>query len=209
MEDIESSQTSSTKDAEQLLMQGKDSSDLNTALNLYEQALEIYKKHKDKAGIASAYNNIGVTYARLQQQELALNSLKNSINLWKEISNKQNEAVALLNIGWVYKTFNEILKALEAYYKSLDIRQEIGNQKDIADTLQIIGSVHEEQAIKFYESAISIYNDTKDKKALKHLVNYTKITELFYLIDSNLIDGTEQPGDDPINQPIIYPPVKK
>ncbi|PHJ62949.1 hypothetical protein VF14_13150 [Nostoc linckia z18] len=209
MEDAESSQTSSTKDAEQLLMQGKDSSDFNTALNLYEQALEIYKKHKDKAGIASAYNNIGVTYARLQQQESALNSLKKSIKLWKEISNQQNEAVALLNIGWVYKTFNELLKALEAYYKSLDIRQEIGNQKDIADTLQIIGSVHEEQAIKFYESAISIYNDTKDKKALKHFVNHTKITGLFDRIDPDLIDGTEQPGDETINPPIIYPPVKK
>jgi len=106
MEDIESSQTCSTKDAEQLLKQGKDSSDFNTALNLYEQALEIYKNHKDKAGIASAYNNIGVTYAHLQQQESALNYLKTSINLWKEISNKQNEAVVLLNIGWVYKTFN-------------------------------------------------------------------------------------------------------
>ncbi|MEH1925305.1 tetratricopeptide repeat protein [Nostoc sp.] len=197
MEDIESSQTSSIKNAEQLLKQGKDSSDLNAALNLYEQALEIYKKHKEKAGIASAYNNIGVTYARLQQQESALNYLENSLALWEEITDKEKEAIALLNIGWVYKTFNQIFQALEFYYKALNIHQEIGNQKELADTLQIIGAAHEKKAIKFYRQAIKVYKEIGDNQALEDIFNNTKIAEL---------EETPVESDDGDKDPIIIIP---
>lgn len=86
-------------------------SNFDAALNLYQQAHEIYQELGDKDGVWRTLNNIGLVYSSLKQQEQALIFLQQALEICRELSYRLDEADILDNIGWVYENLSQKFKS--------------------------------------------------------------------------------------------------
>lgn len=202
-----------TAEADQLLEQGNaqfDAFDFEAALQSYQQALDIYQEIGDEAGEGSTRNNIGVAYARLNQNELALEFLKQALVIRQKIADQTGEGTSLLNLGWVYDNLNQVERALEFYQQALAIRKEVDDKVGIGNALRGIGAVYEKQARVFYRQAIEVYKEMGDGAGIANLICNTSFGDLIKIDDPFYPKRCpENPGGQPSNPPTVDPPNKK
>jgi len=215
MIDQTSSQNKDDRIAEagQLLEQGNaqfNAFDFEAALQSYQQALDIYQEIGDEAGEGSTRNNIGVAYARLNQNELALEFLKQALVIRKEIADQTGEGTSLLNLGWVYDNLNQVEQALEFYQQALAIRKELDDKAGIGDALRGIGAVYEKQARVFYRQTLEVYKEIDDRASIANLICNTSIGNLIKIDDPFYPKKCpENPGGQISNPPTVDPPRRR
>jgi CHAT domain-containing protein/tetratricopeptide (TPR) repeat protein len=131
------------------------------AVNLFQQALKIYKDNNYKSGIAVTLNNIGrinqIQGKYDQAKELNQQALKN----YQEIGDRTGEGVTISNLGQIYQQQNQETKALELYQQALAIHREVKDQVNEAATLKLMGDVLSKQkqpqlAIAFYKQSVNL-----------------------------------------------------
>lgn len=124
---------------------------LDEALECFEKALEIKRKHvpEDDPSLAVDYNNIGYIYQDKKKLDLALECYQQAlkIDLANSASNKQHIAHRYNNIGTVLDDQNKLDEALDYYERALAIRLEHVSSihLDIAASYNNIGYLYEKQ----------------------------------------------------------------
>lgn len=120
----------------------RNNSRLNQSLEPFQKSLAIFEAIKDKSGMASLVNELGVTYFYLGDYSQAIEYFKQASDLEFELGNIYRSAGLQMNIGNVYKHRSNYPMALESFEKAFDLQSSIDDHKLMASTLLNIGSLH-------------------------------------------------------------------
>ena len=145
-----------------LLKQETETSKIQS-IEIFQQALLLYKKTNYQIWAAITLNNIGLVYDTLEEKQTALDYFNQSLDLFKKMQSVIGEAMTLNNIGLVYDTLGKKQTALDYFNQSLDLSQKIQDQESIANTL--------------YNLAILKYNQSNLNEALTKIESAINIIE--------------------------------
>lgn len=153
---------------------------LDSALYLYEKALNIYKKNNLPEYISYIYINKGVVFAKKKQFDKAIESFLKADSIpVKEFKNKNKEAL----YGFMANTYKEVgayKKALE-FVEKQKVYQEILNENDQKKAI-------EEISIKYKTKEKEKENQTLRQKLLQNKIALAAIlTALFFSIIIGLL----------------------
>ncbi|WP_199306750.1 CHAT domain-containing protein [Anabaena sphaerica] len=131
------------------------------ALNVYQQALKIYKDNNYKSGIAFTLNNIGRIYQNQGKYDQAKELNQQALTNYREIGDRTGEGVTISNLGQVYQQQKQDAQALELYQQALAIHREVSDKVSESATLKFMGDVLSTQkqpqlAIAFYKQSVNI-----------------------------------------------------
>jgi serine phosphatase RsbU (regulator of sigma subunit)/Tfp pilus assembly protein PilF len=131
-------------------------SDYPNALKYQQEALSLYKKAKNKEGIANASNNIGNIYQHLKEYEQALTYQQKALDLCYELKIEGGIAACLGNMGNIYKAMGQVDTALAYYNRSLAMDRKNDNPFGASNSLSNIGGIYKQQ--RQFDSAEAYYN---------------------------------------------------
>lgn len=150
--------------------------ELQAGLELFQQALAIFKKYNAKAGEGNSLVNIGYVYLRKGEYTKALEFFQSALAIRKQTRDRQNEWIPLSYIGEVYVNLNDYQKALEFYQPALAILRELkaAQPKDSSYSnseelmLADIGAVYfrtgqYQKALDFYQQSLAIQKADSDR----------------------------------------------
>ena len=150
--------------------------DIESALELYHQSLNINQSLHNKVGMSITFNDLGTIYFNQGEVKKAQEYFEKSLKLQHEVGDKLGEANSLNNIGLTYKASGDLSKALVYYNKSLVLLKEIGNKASEAVTLSNIGSAYnvlndDSKSMLYLNKAIALQEEINDKSGISATLN--------------------------------------
>lgn len=115
--------------------------DLLKAIELYDKALSLEAKTKEKTGVISAMNNMANIYMYLGDTTTSLLYLKRCFLIAKESNDQNMKGHLLHNMGAMMAKRNA-LTGMQSLKTALSIRRQIGDKKGMAHTLLILSSIN-------------------------------------------------------------------
>jgi tetratricopeptide (TPR) repeat protein len=154
-------------DADQILQTGEQllhQRQYSVALEKFQQALEIYRRIKDRSGEGTALTGIAEIYYNQALYPKALEFYQQSMKLWQTTENINKQAATLYNIGYTYFNLRQYLKALESYQQALVIHKQIGEsgEEGAAFTNSAIGFTYEK--LGQYPKALDVFQKALARK---------------------------------------------
>jgi serine phosphatase RsbU (regulator of sigma subunit)/TPR repeat protein len=128
----------------------------NTALEYLKKSLKIYQLYNSKRDVANTYNNLGIIYGEMANEnrilckcdddkgmyDLASNHFMEGLKSWQELQDKPGIGNSLSGLGSIAQNRKDYKKALEYFNESLIINEEKGDIVGIVSGLINVGSVH-------------------------------------------------------------------
>lgn len=102
--------------------------DPKKAIELYEQALIIHRKTRDRRAEGRALGNLGNAFADLGDARKALCLHEQNLMIARDLGDRQGQAAALGNMGNAHFQLDEALKAVECYRQQLAIARGIADR---------------------------------------------------------------------------------
>ncbi|NET59709.1 MAG: CHAT domain-containing protein, partial [Symploca sp. SIO2E6] len=139
------------------------------ALELFNQALPLYRAVGDRGGEATTLNNLGSVYGSLGEKQKALEFYNQALPLLRLVEDRGGEATTLTNIGLVYSDLGEKQKALQFYNQALPLLRLVGDRRQEAITLSNIGFIYDslgekQKALEFYNQALPLTRAVGDRR---------------------------------------------
>jgi tetratricopeptide (TPR) repeat protein len=135
-----------------------DKGEVDEAIALYNQSLEIFERIGDVQGKATTLHNLGYIYANKGEVDQAIALYNQSLEIEEPIGNVQGKAVTLHNLGYIYTDKGEVDKAIRLYNQSLEIKERIGDVQGKAATLNDLGYIYADKGE--VDQAIALYNQS-------------------------------------------------
>ncbi|PHJ62031.1 hypothetical protein VF14_07420 [Nostoc linckia z18] len=147
--------------------------EVDDAIALYNQVLEIDERIGDVQGKAATLHNLAGIYADKGEMDEAIALYNQSLEIFERIGDVQGKATTLQNLGIIYASKGEVDEAIALYNQSLEINERIGNVQGKAATLHCLGIIYAskgevDEAIALYNQSLEIkerIGDVKDKAA--------------------------------------------
>jgi CHAT domain-containing protein len=158
-------------EADRLLQQGIKQyqiSQVEAALQSWEQALMIYSAIKNRLGEGTSLGNLGIAYYSLGKYDKAIEFQLQSLAIAKEIKDRLSEGQSLGNLGLAYDSLGKYDKAIEFQLQSLAIAKEIKDRLSEGQSLGNLGIAYYslgkyEKAIEFQLQRLAITREIKDR----------------------------------------------
>jgi CHAT domain-containing protein/Tfp pilus assembly protein PilF len=140
----------------------------SSALNLYQQALDIYQQINEPVKAADTLNSMGVVYMEQGDYSNALESYQKGLVIFIEHQDRTREGRILNNIGEVYRKLSQYSKALDYYEQALKTLEVTNEMVGTAATFNNIGLVHQElgsisSALNYYQNALTIHREVNNR----------------------------------------------
>lgn len=153
------------------------------AISVFNKAIEIAIKTKDKRRLLNCYNNIGHVYSVQGNIPIALKYTFLSLKIADEINDLEGIAIAYGNLGVIYDQQNDIEKSTEYYLKSLALQKKTGDKSGIATAYNNLGFVYNkkndyEKAIYYYSLANQIYSEIEEYDGIS--ASYSNIGSIYF-----------------------------
>jgi tetratricopeptide (TPR) repeat protein len=118
----------------------------------------------DRRGVASTFNNLGLTHMQLGAYARAKAYFEQALSLWREVGDQQGEGLTLANLGLLYHNLGKNNRALGFLQQSLEIAVSLNNRSTEANALTSLGHVLSslgdfEQADITYHKALRLRQD--------------------------------------------------
>ncbi|MBN4081792.1 tetratricopeptide repeat protein [bacterium AH-315-C07] len=158
-------------------------SNLDTAMIIANDILELSQKIGDEKIISQAMNNTAKGYYIVGDYEISLQYLKRSLAIYHSINDKNGIARTLNNMGIIHKYLKNYHEALECYQKALEIQKEKNNQKEIGYLLNNIGSIYDHlnnysESLDYYLRSLEIKKNLGNKRDMSSA--YNNIGGIYY-----------------------------
>ncbi|QLE49509.1 tetratricopeptide repeat protein [Nostoc sp. C057] len=145
----------------QLGMLKANKGEVDEAIALYNQSLEIEERIGDVQGKAATLHQLGIIYANKGEVDEAITLLNQSLEIEERIGNVQGKAATLQQLGIIYADKGEVNEAIALYNQSLEIFERIGNVQGKAATLNNLGYIYAnkgevDQAIALFNQSLEI-----------------------------------------------------
>ena len=147
-ESIELAQDSSTPEVDDLLIEGVrlfqegSAESLQQAIQVLQQAQQLYQAAGTQSGEAACFVGIGSVYNALGERQQALEYYNQALPLIRAVEDRAGEARVLYGIGSVYDALGERQQALEYYNQALPLIRAVEERDLEATTLNNIGLVY-------------------------------------------------------------------
>lgn len=133
---------------------------LDSAIIIGKQKLELAENYSNKFRIAQSYNDIGLAYDFSGKYSEANFHYNQSLQRFREISYEPGVANALLNLGIVKYFTGEYEKSLEFYLAALEITEKLGDKKKLSSLYNNIGTIYKD--LSRYEESLKYYYLSKE-----------------------------------------------
>lgn len=110
------------------------------------------QRERDSDNTSLSYNNIGKSYAKQGNYDLALEYFYRSLRMREKRGYVRNQAISVVNRGKALKEKREFIGVIRSLEKGLAIREQLGSLPLIAETLVDICKLYNTQ--KKYSKAI-------------------------------------------------------
>jgi two-component system NtrC family sensor kinase len=159
------------------------SGNLDSALLMAEQVLDISTQINYKPGMGSAYSSIGVVHWLLGEYEKALMYNLMALEIRKLTGDKKEIAKSYHNVGLVFDDQGNYPEAMKNYLMALRLNEEINYKEGIALECNVTGIIYLNQknykeALKNYMKALEIRKESGDKYNLSE--SYSNLGGLYY-----------------------------
>lgn len=133
------------------------------------QAMEIYLKLEDYAGVASGYGKLAEIYSVSGQADQARELYLKATAFFRTIGDRGQEANALGRLAMIDFELGRVREALACSAQALAICREVGERQREAGNLQTLGICYArlgqtERAIELDEQALAIYRELGDQQ---------------------------------------------
>jgi tetratricopeptide (TPR) repeat protein len=160
-------------EANRLLKQGirqYQTSQLEAAVQSWQQALVLYRQLQDRSGEGAALGNLGAAYQALGNYPKAIEYQQQQLAIAKALKDRRGEATALGNLGNTYNALGNYAKAIEFYQQSLVIAREIKHRSAEGYALGNLGIAYQAlgsyaKAIESLQQLLTIARELKDLQA--------------------------------------------
>jgi len=144
------------------------------AIDYYNYSLEIFKEIRDKMGIDTSLNNIGVIYLNQGKTDKALEYYVQSLAIKKEIGDKNGIANSFNNIGLIFIHQNKFDQAMDYCSQSFSLAQEIGNVERIKVAAAALKKIYKSQnqgmkALEMFELEVQMSDSLKSEEITKQI----------------------------------------
>lgn len=151
-------------------------SDYKKAHDYYKRAIAIRSRLGDRKGVANIYNNTGNLHDEQGDFFNAVENFKQALEIYQSLGDKTKMGRAQYNISTVYWRMGNYSKAIENVYAYLAIVDKEGDQEGIATANNLLGNLQvdilkPEKAMSFYQTALKIWIDTKNKEEEANILN--------------------------------------
>ena len=154
------------------------------ALELYEQALPLFRAVPDHNQEALTLLDLGVVYRSLGQYDQAISLYQQALPIFRSLKNSWGEAYTLKNWGFVYFSQSKYKEAIGLYQQALPIFQMTKDLNAEAYTLVDMGLAYAalsccDKAIDLYQRSLPIFMQISERKgeayALMNLGNVYRL----------------------------------
>ena len=140
-----------------------------SAIQSYQQALNIYREIKDRQSEMNTLGNLGKTYESLGKYEEEIASHSKSLSFAKEIGDRRGEAESQINLGVIYRSRGNYVKAMAYHEQSLAITREIGDRRGEGSSLGNLGMNYYAlgdyaKAIDYHQQRLVIAREINDRQ---------------------------------------------
>jgi tetratricopeptide (TPR) repeat protein len=116
----------------------------------------------DRAGLASAQNDLGLAYARMGRYAEAIQCHRDSLALSTELQDLRGRAAALGNLAGVHLRLGEDAVAIAALQEALPAFRESGDAQGVANTLTCLGFADarlgcHEKAVACHKESLAVF----------------------------------------------------
>lgn len=138
------------------------------AIDLYRQAIPLFRQVGSKNGEARDLNNLGVVYEELKRTAKALDYFQQALTLYRKIGDREGEAQTLQNMGLSYRSQRQYVRAIDCFQKVLPLLDQTGKRDGEARGLNYIGSAYRSLsrpalAIGYYEQSLPLFHQASDR----------------------------------------------
>jgi len=158
--------------------------EIQNALDVYTQSLEIWQEIGNSQYEGSAVNNLGIIYNDLGEYDKAISNYKRAIQIQTEIGNRPSIGIYLNNLGYALMRLGKHDEADDFFRQSLAIKKEDTSnrgQRSVAVTLNNIGtnlSLKKDlsNGINYLQQSLDLRRKIEDKWGIANsLLNLGKI----------------------------------
>ena len=141
---------------------------IKAAIELYQQALAIFRETGDRDGEAGSLTGLADCYAILGQTSAAIEHYQQALAISRETGDRDGEAASLGGLADGYATLGQTSAAIELYQQALAIFRETGNRGGEAASLGRLAGRYAtlgqtSAAIEHYQQALAISRETGDR----------------------------------------------
>jgi CHAT domain-containing protein/Tfp pilus assembly protein PilF len=146
------------------------------SIQFYGQALDWYRKTKNRLGEGQTLDNIGQSYLGLAQFEKALAALNEALPIRREVKDQRGEGVTLNNMGNVYMGEGQPAKAIAFYQKALPVLQQAGASQEEVNALAGLGGAYSalsrfDKAAEILQQALPLARQSKNRQGESAILN--------------------------------------
>jgi len=144
---------------------------VDSALLVFENALQCYQKANNLQKTGETYNQIAVIFRDRGEYSSALDYFQKALNIHETSNNSEGIAQTYNSIGILYMAWKDYNTSLDYYNKSLKLYTGLKNDLKIADVLNNIGLIHKYQedyatALQFFEESLLLRQKGNDENKI-------------------------------------------
>jgi len=163
--------------------------DVDTALIVANEQLELAEKISWKKGVARAYTQKAICLRYIGKYNEAINNLNSAIAIWEELMTvkgytnaaKLGKIKALYQLSNIYSSLGKYLEAIKYGEISLKLAEEINDKKMMAGQIGNLGIVYQNiadfpKALECYYKSLKLAEELGEKRSIG--VNYVHISSI-------------------------------
>ncbi|MEM7261962.1 MAG: tetratricopeptide repeat protein [Planctomycetota bacterium] len=159
-----------------------------SAIQVYQQLLELVELHGDPSQLAETLNALGRLYYDRGNYFRAARYLFRALDAIRRVQDLRALSRAYDMLGKVYRNSGDTLRGIEYFHRSLRLRERVGDTEGISPTLNSLGSLYSHrgeyvEAIRYFQRSVEISERVGDTagivRAFLHLGrSYLDVGEL-------------------------------
>ncbi len=115
---------------------------LNESIDYLNKAIVILTNANHKPGLATAYNELGLSYTKNNRSNDAISAFNKSASYFEETNDLKNACMVYNNLGALYGKTNQLKQAIDAFKKENDLSVKIGDKKEMASSMNMLGAAY-------------------------------------------------------------------
>jgi len=149
----------------------------DTALNYFNNGLNIRQEVDDRRLLGNSYNDVGSVYLRFfREYPNAVHFYSQAIKIRTEIGDDEKLGNSFNVVAFAYSKLHQMEKALSYYQKSIELNSKLGDESRMATALLNRGIIlreldDSERALSHYEQALELRRKLGDKKKIANVLN--------------------------------------
>jgi signal transduction histidine kinase/DNA-binding response OmpR family regulator len=158
---------------------------VNTSIDCFSNARELYEKLEDSNGLAKVYNGFGRIYLEEGNYPEALDHFNISKEIYESLGNEKYLPHLLQNIGIVYDYMEEYLVARRYHQRALQLLDQSGDTSRVVISAMLnLGGNYEmtgelEEAMEYYSRALNMSKKYNIRPRIGDAYEY--ITQYYFL----------------------------